>query len=143
MENQYEYHTSVSWTSEKKGLVSAGGLPTLEVAVPPEFNGHEGIWSPEHLLVAAVASCIMNTFLAIAEASKFSFEGYESSARGLLEKTDSGYRFTTIEVEVGLTVAEEQAVAKGIRLLQKAEENCFVSNSVEAQVTLVPSVKVG
>lgn len=143
MEQQYEYHAAVSWTSEKKGLVSAEGLPTLEVAVPPEFNGHEGIWSPEHFLVAAVASCIMNTFLAIAEASKFSFAGYESSARGLLEKTDSGYQFTSIEVEVGLTVSEEQAVSKGIRLLQKAEQNCFVSNSVKAEVSLIPSVKVG
>ena len=143
MENTYEYHASVSWTSEKKGLVSAGGLPTLEVAVPPEFKGHEGIWSPEHLLVAAVASCIMNTFLAIAEASKFSFTEYESSARGILEKTDSGYQFTSIEIEAGLTVSKEEAVSKGIRLLQKAEENCFVSRSVKAKVTLTPSVKVG
>ena len=143
MENTYEYHASVSWASEKKGLVSAEGLPTLEVAIPPEFRGHEGIWSPEHLLVASVASCIMNTFLAIADASKFSFSGYESSARGILEKTDSGYQFTTIEIEVGLTVSEEQAVPKGVRLLQKAEENCFVSNSVKATVTLNPSVKVG
>lgn len=143
MENQYEYHASVEWATEKKGRASAEGLPTLEVGVPPEFNGHPGIWSPEHMLVASVATCIMNTFMAIAEASKFSFSAYESSVRGLLEKTGSGHRFTKVEVEVRLTVSAEDQIGKGTRLLEKAEQNCFISNSLVADVSLKPTVAVG
>lgn len=58
-----------------KGIMSSPILPLkIEVATPPEFpKGMEGIWSPEHLLVAAVNSYLMTTFLAIAENSKLEF----------------------------------------------------------------------
>lgn len=142
MEQQYEYQATVTWTGEKKGQATVEGLPAVEVAIPPEFGGHEGMWSPESMLVSSVASCIMTTFIAIAEASKFSFSGYESTAKGLLERTDSGYRFTSIEVAVQLTVGSGDE-AKGERLLEKAEANCFISKSVNAEVTLKPTVVAG
>jgi peroxiredoxin-like protein len=142
MEQQYEYQAQVTWTGEKKGRAEVEGLPALEVAIPPEFGGHEGIWSPESMLVASVASCIMTTFIAIAEASKFSYSAYESTAKGLLERTDSGYRFTSIEVAVKLTVGAGDET-KAERLLEKAEANCFISKSVNAEVTLKPTVVAG
>ncbi len=142
MEQQYEYQAKVTWTGEKKGQATVEGLPALEVAIPPEFGGHEGIWSPESMLVSSVASCIMTTFIAIAEASKFSFSAYESTAKGLLERTDSGYRFTSIEVAVELTVGSGDET-KAERLLEKAEQNCFISKSVNAEVTLKPTVVAG
>jgi len=52
----YKYATSVLWTGEKKGALTVAGKPPVEVATPPEFKGHEGIWSPEDLYVAAVNS---------------------------------------------------------------------------------------
>lgn len=139
MENQYEYKAKVVWAGDKKGRAEVDGLPVLDVAIPPEFNGHPGIWSPESLLVSSVASCIMTTFIAIAEASKFNFSGYESTAKGLLEKTDSGYRFTSIEVAVTLKVGAGEE-SKGQRLLEKAEQNCFISKSVNAEVHLKAEV---
>lgn len=142
MENQYEYEARITWTGEKKGRAEVDGLPALEVAIPPEFNGHSGIWSPESMLVSSVASCIMTTFIAIAEASKFSFSGYESTAKGILEKTDAGYRFTSIDVAVTLTVASGEE-SKGERLLAKAEQNCFISKSVNADVHLKSEVVPG
>ena len=53
MENQYSYSTEVEWTGERGGDLSAPDLPDLEVDAPPEFKGHEGVWTPEHLFVAA------------------------------------------------------------------------------------------
>ena len=97
-----------------------------------------GTWTPEHLLVAATASCLMATFLAIAEVSKLHVISYEMSARGRLAKVpQEGYRFTeiTLAPEVGVAAAE---VERARRLLEKAEKNCFVSQSLRATVKLEP-----
>ena len=142
MEQQYTYTANVTWIGEKKGTAESDGLPSVDISTPPEFGGPDGRWSPEHLLVSSVASCIMTTFLAIAEASKFSFESYESKAVGTIERIEKRYEFTKVEVTVDLGVADESAVSKGERLLQKAEENCFISNSLKAEVELKPQVKV-
>lgn len=143
MEQQYEYQVNVGWNAEKTGTATSAGLPDLEVATPPDFNGHEGIWAPEHLFVASVASCIMTTFLAIAETSRLSFKSYASSARGTLERVGKGYRFTKIEVTVNLVVEDESIVSRAEKLLEKAEQNCFISASIEAEVELNPTVTAG
>lgn len=142
MEDQYTYNAQLTWTAEKKGFFSVEGFPALEIATPPEFGGHPGIWSPEHLLVASVASCIMTTFIAIAEASRFPFVGFKSDVVGTIERVDGKYQFTRIEITVELGVGSEDQVSKGERLLQKAEENCFISNSITAEVVLTPKVGV-
>ena len=63
----YTYHTSVKWTEQRKGVISCAGKPDIQVATPPEFKGHDGIWSPEDLFVASANICVMTTFLAVAE----------------------------------------------------------------------------
>jgi len=97
MENQYSYTTEVEWTGERRGDLSAPHLPDLEVDAPPEFKGHEGAWTPEHLFVAAVNSCFMTTFLAIAENSKLEFVSFSADAKGKLEKLE-GQGFIMTEV---------------------------------------------
>ena len=78
MSNEHLYNVNISWKSERKGILSSPELVSqIEVATPPQFpKGIEGIWSPEHLLVAAINSCLMTTFLAIAENSKLDFENF-------------------------------------------------------------------
>ncbi len=58
---RYTYHTSVRWADQKNGTMSSPGKPDVQVTTPPEFKGHEGIWSPEDLLVSAVNVCVMST----------------------------------------------------------------------------------
>jgi len=76
----FTYRTSVRWTGRKTGEASSPGKPSLAVATPPEFKGHEGFWSPEDLFVASVDACVMTTFLALAERAGVSFAAYESEA---------------------------------------------------------------
>jgi len=137
------YETEIEWIGEKKGELRAPGLPPLTVATPPEFRGHEGMWSPEHYFVASVNACIMTTFLAIAEFSRFRFLGFQSVARGKLEKVEGqGYQITEIVVRPRLIVAEERDRDRGQRLLEKAEKNCLISNSIKTVVRLEPEVNV-
>jgi organic hydroperoxide reductase OsmC/OhrA len=85
----------------------------------------------------------MTTFLAIAETSRLSFKSYASSATGTLERVGKGYRFTKVEVTVNLVVEDESIVSRAEKLLEKAEQNCFISASVEAEVELTPTVTAG
>ena len=73
----YTYHTEVKWTEQRKGVISCAGKLDIQVATPPEFKGHDGIWSPEDLFVASANICLMTTFLAVAERAGLAFTAYE------------------------------------------------------------------
>jgi peroxiredoxin-like protein len=135
----YSYPTSVQWIGEKKGTMTVTGKPSVEVATPPEFKGHEGIWSPEDLFVASVNSCIMTTFLAFADRAGLGFEKFESEAEGLLEFVDGKFLFTKIVVRPRVTLRSGEDKGKAEEILHKAERNCLVSNSIRTEVILEPT----
>jgi len=135
------YENTIVWTGEKKGEVSALKLPSLQVATPADFGGHEGFWSPEQCFVAAVNACVMSTFLAIAQLSKLSFESYEAEASGKLDKPEGQVmQFTEITIRAKLVVTHSKDLERAGRLLEKAEKQCLVSNSIKAAVHLEPQV---
>ena len=115
----------------------------IEVATPPEFpKGMAGIWSPEHLLVAAVNSCLMTTFLAIAENSNFDFLNFESNATGKLEKIDGKYMISEITLSPVLSITIEADKEKALKILQKSEAACLISNSIRSKIIFEPEIKI-
>lgn len=136
----YTYHTTVKWTEQRKGIMSCAGKPDVEVATPPEFKGHEGIWSPEDLFVASVNICVMSTFLAFAERAGLSFTGYESDAQGRLEFVDGKFRFTTIVLQPRISLKPGEDPGKAKELIAKAEANCLISNSINTHVVVEASI---
>jgi len=144
METAHHYEVKVNWESDRKGLLSSPVLHSnIEVATPPEFpKGMPGIWSPEHLLVAAVNSCLMTTFLAIAENFRFDYIGFESNADGKLEKVDGKYMLSEVELSPVLTITPDADKEKAIRILEKSEAACLVSNSVKSRIIFIPKIKV-
>jgi peroxiredoxin-like protein len=143
MDNPHYYEVKLNWETERKGRVSASGLPVqIEVATPPEFpKGMAGMWSPEHLLVAAVNSCLMTTFLAIAENSKFNFINFESKAIGKLEKVAGKYMISEIMLFPVITIKDGEESQKALRLLEKSEAACLISNSIKSKIIFVPEIK--
>jgi organic hydroperoxide reductase OsmC/OhrA len=77
-----DYQVEVEGTDPKTGKLEStqDALPVLEVASPPEFGGPGGEWSPEHLFVAAISSCLMTTFQAIAAMSGVEVVSYRDRA---------------------------------------------------------------
>lgn len=132
----YIYHTAVKWTEQRKGVISCVGKPDVQVATPPEFKGHEDIWSPEDLFVASANICLMTTFLAVAERAGLTFTSYESVAEGKLELVDGKFQFTTITLKPTITLSANADAAKARELIEKAETNCLISNSMKANVSL-------
>jgi len=132
------YHTTVKWTEQRKGVISCAGKPDVPVATPPEFKGHEGIWSPEDLFVASVNICVMTTFLAVAERAGLAFSAYESIAEGRLELVEGKFQFTAITIKPTITLKAVADAAKAKELIEKAEANCLISNSMKTRVLLEP-----
>ena len=136
------YTVNLAWKTDRKGELSSPELNTnLDVATPPPFpKGMEGIWSPEHLLTAAVSSCLMTTFLAIAENSKLEFISLTCAAKGKLEQVEGKYLMTEIILEPTLKITKESDKERAERILHKSEAACLISNSIKSKVTLIPTV---
>ena len=138
---QYFYETEIEWTGDKDVKLSGGKLPAIAAGAPPEFKGREGNWSPEHLFVASMNSCYALTLLAIAELSKVSIASLSSTARGKLEKAQGGgYQITEIVVKPSIVLSSANDLARMPRILEKAKENCFISNSIKSAITVEPEI---
>ncbi len=137
----YHYQTTVKWTEQRKGVMSCDGKPEIQVATPPEFKGHEGIWSPEDLFVASANICLMTTFLAVAERAGLAFSAYESTAKGRLELVEGQFQFTAITIRPSITLKSGEDAVKARELIEKAERNCLISNSMKATITLEPVIR--
>jgi peroxiredoxin-like protein len=141
MEDKYFYSTEVEWTGERKGDLRAPVLPQLHVDAPPEFKGHDGVWTPEHLFVASVNSCFMTTFLAIAENSKLDFVSFKADAEGKLEKLNGqGFVMTEITLHPQLLISHARDTERAGRILEKAERACLISNSIKTETKLEPEI---
>lgn len=144
MEYLHLYEVVAEWTTDRRGLLSSGDLQAkLEVATPPPFpGGIPQVWSPEHYLVASVNSCLMTTFLAIAENSKLHFSSFECKATGKLEKVDGKYMISEIELFPVIEIPNSEDLAKAERIILKSEAVCLISNSLKSKIIMTPKIIV-
>ena len=136
------YQVNISWKENRKGEMNSPELSTpIEVATPPQFpKGVEGIWSPEHLFTAAVSSCLMTTFLAIAENSKLDFVHFSCKSKGVLEQLEGKLMMTEVILEPTVVIKTEEDREKAERVLQKSEKACLISNSIKSKVTMITEI---
>ncbi|MFZ0731916.1 MAG: OsmC family protein [Candidatus Sulfotelmatobacter sp.] len=143
MNSTLNFLSSARWTKDRSGTVTGHDVrPTINFSAPPEFQGEPGIWTPEHFFTAAVATCFITTFQAIATFSKFNAAALEVSVDGQIEKLEGGYRFTRVTVRPVLTVHNESDRDRGLRLLEKSEKACLVSRSLQSEIVLDPRIVV-
>jgi peroxiredoxin-like protein len=146
----HEYNVEVTWNTGRKGTMCSPELlahntenTCIEVATPPEFpQGVAGIWTPEHLFTAAVSSCLMTTFLAVAENSKLNFKDFSCKSTGKLEKVENKFMITEVRLEPTLTISHEQDRERAERILHKSEAACLISNSVKSTISMFPTIIV-
>lgn len=149
MEEHY-YSVDINWKTGRKGIMCSPGLSSpeeslgcIEVATPPEFpNGVPGIWSPEHLFTASVASCFMTTFLAIAENSRLKFVNFICHAKGKLESKEGKMQMSEVHLFTEVTLANEGDKDRLAKVLQKTENACLISNSIKSKVLIDSKVNI-
>lgn len=136
----YQYEVGVRWSGEKRGTLSIQGKANLDVASPPEFRGHPGIWSPEDLLVAAVNSCTMTTFLSAAKRHGIELISYTCDATGTLETADGVFRFTRVVLRPRIVVGRPDQIEVARQAFHEAEAGCLIAKSIRARVEAEPDI---
>lgn len=124
------YTVQASAQPEGDAPVTSSGLPTLTTAPPAEFGGPGDRWSPETLFCAAVANCFLLSFRAVARASKFDWLELECRVDGTLQRVEKTTRFTEVLTVATLRVPAGGNRDKAIKLMEKAENVCLISNSL-------------
>ncbi len=126
------HHYAVTAATSTDGYVdlTSMGLERIESAPPAEFGGPGDRWSPETLLVAAVADCFILTFKAIARASKFDWISLSCEVDGVLDRVDNATKFTGFALRVVLDAPHGTDELKARSLLEKAEHVCLITKSL-------------
>lgn len=136
------------WTETHGGptgdvALSATGLPTLATAPPAEFDGPGDRWSPETLLIGAVADCFLLSFRGVARAARLEWTSVDCRVEGKLDRVDGRTRFTEIVVKATLHAPAGTDVERAGQLLEKAEHVCLISNSLNAERRVETKVITG
>ena len=143
MEAHHEYRIQAFGAGGRNGVVHAEGvLSCISFSAPPEFLGEPGRWTPEHFLVAAVASCFVSTFSGIAERSCLGFASFKLDAEGVLSNEEGIWRFTEIKLRPVVTILKEENRDRVLRLLEKAEKSCLIARSLQCKIVLFPAVRI-
>jgi hypothetical protein len=80
---EHSYRVAAWWTSGRTGLAKSDSAPNaIHFTAPKEFGGLEGRWTPEELLLAAVAGCFTTTLRAVAGSGQFDFTDLQVEASG-------------------------------------------------------------
>jgi peroxiredoxin-like protein len=136
------YHAQAMGQPTGTLATHSGELTTLDIAAPKEFNGPGDKWSPEELLVASVADCLILTFRAVANASKLEWSELSCKAKGTLEMVERKTQFTEIHIDASLKINSADDEEKALQLLEKAENSCLITNSLKAKTHLKANVNI-
>ena len=140
-QKSWRYTNAVTWRGEKEGVLTSEGKTDLEVATPSEFGGPQGIWAPEDLLVAAVNSCIMTTFLYFVDKFSVDFLSYNSEVEGEVHFQEGKLVFSSITVRPVISVKGTSAREDALQAIRKSEKYCLISCSLKLKVEVVPEIK--
>ena len=140
---QHQYRVTAWWTSGQTGLAKSDTAPNaIHFTAPAKFGGVEGRWTPEELLLAAVAGCFTTTLRSIASSTQFDYTDLEVEASATLRKMESGYNFSEIVIRPTLKIADDAQRALAHDLLKKAHRLCLVLRSFAIPIRFEPQLEV-
>ncbi|MGB5164100.1 MAG: OsmC family protein [Woeseiaceae bacterium] len=137
----HHYQASATAFTRSNVEVTSRGLEALETAGPAEFGGPGDLWSPETMLVGAVANCFILSFRAIARAARLDWASLTVDVEGVLDRVEKVTRFTRFVISAQLEVERGVDEEKARKLLAKAKKHCLISNSMLAECELSSSVE--
>jgi organic hydroperoxide reductase OsmC/OhrA len=125
------YSRNHAWEFESGVLVPASSAPA--------FHGDPSRVDPEAAFVAALSSCHMLTFLAIAARKRLVVDGYRDAAVGFLEKDAGGkLSITRVVLRPEVTFRDPPAADVVERMHHLSHEECFIARSVKTDVRVEP-----
>jgi organic hydroperoxide reductase OsmC/OhrA len=147
MSKQHSYALTVEWTGnngtgtsgyrqyERSHLISVAHKTPILASSDPAFRGDSARHNPEELLVASLASCHMLSYLHLcAEAGVIVVEYMDTATGTMVETPDGGGHFSEVTLHPLVTVLIDSMLDKALALHSKANQLCFIANSVNFPV---------
>ena len=145
----HEYRATTIWrrtsadftyeTYNRAHEVKFGGGETVPWSAAPEFKGQPDRVNPEEAYVAALSTCHLLTFLAIAARKRFVVDSYTDEASGVMEKNESGKYWVskvTLRPKVAFGGTRQPNPQELSDLHHASHENCFIANSVRTEISV-------
>ena len=145
----HEYRATTRWrrtsdtftydTYNRAHEVTFGGGEVVPWSAAAEFKGDAKRVNPEEAYVAALSTCHLLTFLAIATRKRFTVDSYVDEAVGHMEKNADGKYWVsrvTLRPKVTFSGDRQPSAHEISELHSTAHDNCFVANSVKSEVTV-------
>jgi organic hydroperoxide reductase OsmC/OhrA len=155
MPKQHSYSLQVQWSGNtgdgtrsyrsysRNHVVTVAGKPDLHCSADPAFRGDTTRYTPEELLIASLSGCHMLWYLHLCAEAGVVVVAYIDEATGtMIETEDGGGRFTEVTLYPTVTVANQIMIDEANALHKKANELCFIANSVNFPVHHKPTCSV-
>lgn len=152
MKGQHHYKATIKWTGNKgegtanyKGYerehsIAIENKADITGSSDPAFRGDKTKHNPEELLVSSLSACHMLWYLHLCSEAGIIVTGYSDNATGIMTETANGSgHFTEVTLHPTVTVADQSMIDKANELHKKANELCFIANSVNFPVLHQPS----
>lgn len=143
MNDTHQFRVVAWWSSGQTGLAKSCSAPNaIHFTAPAAFGGLEGRWTPEDLLLSAVASCFTTTFQTLAEHSNFEYIDLEVEAEANVNKAHKGYSLDEVIIRPRLRLRSEQSRKLGLHLLEKTNGLCLISRALAVSPKLELNTEV-
>ena len=152
MSKEHHYKIGVQWTGntgtgtagyksyERSHIIRVENKPDIAASSDPAFRGDPAKYNPEELLVASLSSCHMLWYLHLCSEAGVIVLDYTDDARGIMAETaDGGGRFKEVLLSPVVTVTDTSMIEKANALHARANELCFIANSVNFPVKHTPT----
>ena len=142
-----EHHIKLNWEkgeapftyeayTRNHTIAFKNGQETVTASASPTYKGDASKADPEDLLVAALSSCHMLSFLAICTKKKLTVKSYEDDAVGFLENEGGKLWMTRVILRPKVAIDTDAETLAQIHHL--AHEACFIANSVKTDISVEP-----
>lgn len=155
MDKQHTYSASLTWTGNaghgtqtyrsyrRSYSISINNKVTIEGSSDPAFMGNPTLHNPEEMLLMSLSSCHMLWFLHLCSEAGVVVTAYTDNASAVMvEESNGSGRFTGATLRPQVVVAHQHMAQQVSGLHQKANEYCFIANSVNFEVKHVSTTTV-
>ena len=141
--NQILFTSELKWPDNKHKRHATAICQPVSINTPPEFGGKEDKWSAGNLFLSSITTCYLSMLLAFSKKMKFKIFRFECSITGQVELEEGKYKFTYIHMYPKVNVKDEAAAKKAELAMEKTQNNCLISTSLNAQVIYHGEVVIG
>jgi peroxiredoxin-like protein len=142
--HKMQFATRLDWLEKKEGIITANDVKdALRVATPKVFGGEGEEWSPEHLLISAVSSCFMTTYLFFAEKVQLEITYLNCLVTGQVSLENGKYELIGIDLYPKIYIRDETFRERAMRVLKRTEAHCLVSSALRTPVVYHSEVLQG